>query len=424
MSTITVRGWTYDPSAPTTTPINLHVYIDGRFSVPCPGNQSRSTWNAPLLRGGPVARLQRRGRRRRRASTRPASTRSTPATGLHQSAAGLPHADRARLPREPAAGRGGHRRPSRAPSPVKVSGWVIDPDLPPSPVRVHMYVDGRAVAATRPNIARTDIGLAYPRATRQPRLRVDRTAVAGDARGLRLRDQPRGGDRQPRHRLQDRHAGRAPGRPVRAGDPDAGQVQVEGWAIDPDTADPISVHVYVDGQCRQAALADETGPTWSRSRPGYGRRHGFDVTVPVLGGTRSICVYANNRSSGSGTPRLGCGTSSCPRRRSSPSATSTRSRRGGHHVTADGLGAGQGRPDRPRPGARLRRRRHEGVGHGQPAAGRHRHGVPGGRVSERTAGRPRRSPPTAAACTTSSAPTASHIARWFLRSRTSVVPVR
>ena len=42
--------------------------------------------------------------------------------------------------------------------------------------------------------------------------------------------------------------------------------------------------------------------------PGNGAAHGFDVTVPVLGGTRSICVYAINQFSGSGNTRLGCST--------------------------------------------------------------------------------------------------------------------
>lgn len=86
-----------------------------------------------------------------------------------------------------------------------------------------------------------------------------------------------------------------------------GGVRVHGWAIDPDTTAPITVHVYVDGKSVSAVNADRGRSDLVTGYPGWGANHGFDATVNVAGpGDHSVCVYAINVHGGTSNPRLSC----------------------------------------------------------------------------------------------------------------------
>ncbi len=94
--------------------------------------------------------------------------------------------------------------------------------------------------------------------------------------------------------------------------PAVGQIQVRGWAYDPDaSADQIDVHIYVGGKNHKvvtaelerkdvaAAFADSDDP---------GPYHGFDTTFSTsLKGKQEVCVYAINVPTGS-NPKIGCKT--------------------------------------------------------------------------------------------------------------------
>lgn len=83
-------------------------------------------------------------------------------------------------------------------------------------------------------------------------------------------------------------------------------VVVGGWALDPDTAQPIEVHVYVDGVGRVNTLADRTRPDVAAAFADWGAGHGFSARVDGLTpGSHEVCVYAVNRGRG-GTALLGC----------------------------------------------------------------------------------------------------------------------
>ncbi len=84
-------------------------------------------------------------------------------------------------------------------------------------------------------------------------------------------------------------------------------VQVAGWAIDPNTADSIDVHVYVDGAIATAATAAGSRPDVEAVHPSYGPNHGFDITVGVGPGDHSVCAYAINVHAGNNA-LLGCRT--------------------------------------------------------------------------------------------------------------------
>ena len=72
---------------------------------------------------------------------------------------------------------------------------------------------------------------------------------------------------------------------------DAGRVVTQGWAIDPDSADPIEVLVDVDGVA-VPHQADVTRLDLISAIPGYGARHGFRVDVAAAAGTHRVCVSA------------------------------------------------------------------------------------------------------------------------------------
>src|SRR6478736_6970316 len=85
----------------------------------------------------------------------------------------------------------------------------------------------------------------------------------------------------------------------------ASAITVSGWALDPDTTEPIAVHVYVDGVGR-AVTADLPRPDVGAAF-GKGSAHGFAVTIPATGGSHSVCVYAINTPAGANAT-LGCRT--------------------------------------------------------------------------------------------------------------------
>ena len=83
-----------------------------------------------------------------------------------------------------------------------------------------------------------------------------------------------------------------------------GSVTVRGWAIDPDTISPITVHVYVDGGA-VALMANGNRPDVGQAYPSYGSNHGYSATLGAAGGTHTVCVYGINVGGGTNT-QLGC----------------------------------------------------------------------------------------------------------------------
>jgi hypothetical protein len=73
--------------------------------------------------------------------------------------------------------------------------------------------------------------------------------------------------------------------------PSPGKITVTGWALDPNTSAPISVHVYAYGKGAQALTADGPRPDIGRIF-GKGDLHGFSGPVSASPGTHPVCVYA------------------------------------------------------------------------------------------------------------------------------------
>lgn len=86
----------------------------------------------------------------------------------------------------------------------------------------------------------------------------------------------------------------------------AGGVGVSGWALDPNTASSVAVHIYVDGRWATQATANATRGDVASAFPGYGSAHGFNTFVPVSSGPHSVCIYVINKGAGTANPQLGC----------------------------------------------------------------------------------------------------------------------
>jgi hypothetical protein len=87
---------------------------------------------------------------------------------------------------------------------------------------------------------------------------------------------------------------------------------VTGWEIDPDTAGPGRVHVYVDGRATGIGPAGNPRGDIAAAYPRYGAGHGYDVTVPSTPGGHGVCVYGVNSAGPGGNATLGCRIVSVP----------------------------------------------------------------------------------------------------------------
>lgn len=87
-------------------------------------------------------------------------------------------------------------------------------------------------------------------------------------------------------------------------------LHVSGWAIDPDTAAPVTVHVYVDGAFAATRVASRPRPDVGAAFAGYGAMHGYEVSVAVTPGDHTVCTYGLDLGAGAGNVLIGCGDAS------------------------------------------------------------------------------------------------------------------
>lgn len=194
---------------------------------------------------------------------------------------------------------------STGPGTVTAHGWALDPEAGTGPILVQMYLDGRTQTVGRADQPRPDVGAAFPAAGNDHGYSVTMEATPG------------------RHDVCLYAINVGPGSSTLLGcrsvvvpsaDPFGqidtvttalGKVTATGWAIDPNTSDPILVQMYVDGRTQTVARADRARPDVGAAYPGYGSAHGYSVTLPSDGGQHTVCLYAINTGPGAST-LLGC----------------------------------------------------------------------------------------------------------------------
>jgi hypothetical protein len=301
-----VSGWAIDPD--TADPISVHIYVDST-SAAYSADKTRNDIGAAYPAYGPKHAF---------------AERLTMAPGTHQvcvyainngagghallgcksvTIAPPPTADLGRAPF------GGFEGVTTYAGGAEVSGWAIDPDTA-EPISVHIYVDSTS-AAYMADKARNDVGAAYP-ASGPKHGFAERIAMtpgthqvcvyainngAGGHTHLGCRSVTVSGPAAP-------DLGRAPFGNFEGVSAEAGAATVSGWAIDPDTSDPISIHIYVDSTSA-AYMADKTRNDVGAAYPASGPTHGFGERIAMSPGKHQVCVYAINNGAG-GHAFLGC----------------------------------------------------------------------------------------------------------------------
>lgn len=195
---------------------------------------------------------------------------------------------------------------------ARVTGWAVDPDTR-SPINVHIYVGsvGQAFIADKANNGSLS---AFPSYGSSHGFDQTVTIPSGSSTicVYGINTGPGGhsllGCKQVTAAVKppavDR--GRAPFGNYEALIGGAGTATVAGWVIDPDTTDPITIHIYVDGVGTQY-MADIARPDVAAAYPGTGSNHGFYQTIPMTAGSHGVCVYGINNGAG-GHTLLGCRT--------------------------------------------------------------------------------------------------------------------
>lgn len=288
---VRVRGWTLDPD--TSDSIDVHLYA---------GNQS-SARRADVARpdvGAAFGKGEAHGLDAVVPS--PAGRQSVCAFGINSG----PGYDNTRVGCQsvqvPAGPFGSFDTVTRVPGGLRVGGWAIDPATA-GPIRVHGYVGGAGTAATadrdRPDVGRVfpnfgaghglDAVLAAPGSGSQ---RVCLFGIGGSNPSLGCKD------------VVVSHTPFGSLDAVAAAD---GGVRVQGWAIHPDTVDPVQVQLVADGVQVSSVAAAASRPDVGAAFPPYGSARGFDGTVAVPQATRTVCARAVVPS-GAPAVTLGCRT--------------------------------------------------------------------------------------------------------------------
>lgn len=190
---------------------------------------------------------------------------------------------------------------------VTVRGWAIDPDTL-SAIQVHAYINGRSYRLTadssRPDLSRHLLGHGtahgysgfIPAAAGSYEVCTYGINVASGANVQLGCKTATAGPLVEKARV-----------PIGALDSVtvAGTtITASGWAIDPDTAQPVSVHLYVSG-AGSAHMANGTRSDVGNAYPAYGSGHGFVVSKDVAPGSVDVCAYAINTVAGA-NPLIGC----------------------------------------------------------------------------------------------------------------------
>lgn len=188
---------------------------------------------------------------------------------------------------------------------VNIMGWALDP-FTTDPIGVHVYVDNLFAGGLDADMSRPDVGQAY--------------AGYGSDHGFNHFVPVSAGT----HTICTYGINKGPGDnaliacrqvtvPV---DPfgsfdlatfDGSGLRIAGWAIDPNTADPIVLHVYIDGTFSGEVLSDRPRPDVGLIFEDYGDDHGFDevAPIPLTQGAHNVCVYGLNKGPGANA-LIGC----------------------------------------------------------------------------------------------------------------------
>ncbi|MCI4658400.1 hypothetical protein [Cryobacterium zhongshanensis] len=290
LDSATFRGWTFDPE--TSAPIAVHLYINdqwgGAFRADTPrsdislaypsyGASHGFSFTVPITAGAGAFRaclyaINVGAGANQLLGCRTLTTPTGPPVGSLDNA-------------------------TLSGNTVSLSGWALDPDAAAS-IDTHVYVNGRWAGAFPAATLRNDVGRAYPGYGNNHGFAMDLNLAVGTSEVCVYGINIGGGANKV---IGCRTVSTASGPPignVESSSAAVGMAHIGGWALDPDSPDPIAVHVYVDGRWGGAFTANGERTDVARSYPGYGSGHGFSADVAVPGGSSQVCVYGINLMSG------------------------------------------------------------------------------------------------------------------------------
>ena len=289
-----VRGWAIDPD--TTDTVRVHLYLDGKGLVSLGADKTKAGLNsAKPGYGDDHAYLYE-------TTSITAGTHRLCFIAINQGPA-APNASicksfstptgppKAAIDTAVTAGLGK----------VAVTGWAVDPDST-SPLAVRYTVDGKQVASGTANVASDAVASAWPGYGAQHAFQQTFSAVGPGAHTVCAIAKNVGGGSDTSTCKQ---VAAATGNPTllldEVSSPAAGQVTVRGWAIDPDTASSLRVHIYVDDAGGTSIGADQSKPSLDTAY-GYGDAHAFStVLTGRASGSARVCAYAINQGGGQNT---------------------------------------------------------------------------------------------------------------------------
>jgi hypothetical protein len=186
-------------------------------------------------------------------------------------------------------------------SKVAITGWAVDPDTT-APIKVWTLVDGKRIS----RVSASGATGSHPGHMFSAALTVaagkHSVCVAAINTGFGTANSARS-CRTVTVNLDPYGTYESVGR-VKGGS----DIVASGWAIDPETTNPIKVQVSVDGTVT-TATANVNRPDVAATHPGAGATHGFNVRIPEAStdGEHNVCVSAVNTGGGAKpTVSLGC----------------------------------------------------------------------------------------------------------------------
>ncbi|MEV7972538.1 hypothetical protein [Cellulomonas sp. NPDC089187] len=314
---ISVTGWAIDKN--TSGPINVHVYVDGKFAKAVTANAQRAD----------IA-----GQGFGTAHGFSTSVATTP--GTHEvcvyGIAWIPSTNPSLgcktvtvYSSRPPVGTIDSAA-STVPGGLTVSGWTLDPDTTAS-IQAHLYVDGKFVTGMTAAATRNDVASAYGRGAAHG-YTFNVGGVAGGTHEVCVYGIDTAGGPHPKIGCKsvtvvanalpigriDSATARGWGTINCTSDDQCGSATdptyttaISGWALDPNTSASIQVHLYVDGIYHSQVTASNTRNDVAAAY-GLGAAHGYEFelssTTPP-DGPHEYCVWGID-SSGGPNPKLGC----------------------------------------------------------------------------------------------------------------------
>lgn len=194
------------------------------------------------------------------------------------------------------------------PKKVRITGWAFDANTVPSTGSVHVYVNNRFSAEIQSNKFRPDVKRIFNTVGPSHGFSEEITLPSGSNNICVYAMNQGHGSVNPLLGCRRVQVG---GNPLGSLDATSTmgpqQTTVRGWVVDPDVAEPIAVHTYVDGKFVGAVLADGLRPDVGRAFPGYGDAHGYSMVLPrQQPGLHRVCIFGINVGSGNTNTLLGC----------------------------------------------------------------------------------------------------------------------